>query len=162
MAPGWQIAWIVWVFLSNIMLLAVIIVVGLQWLAPPSLWMVVKKVYVHDSIVGQSPPINMDASWYAYFFMRWHTDIKKAAAANDEFVHFCNTDGATLVYSGRKVPSGLNLDMWTRGVEKCKLPVGTYYMETTWEWNYWLLIKSFSVDSNVFRVLPADTLLAPQ
>lgn len=146
---------------TNVITLVVIVVCLFQWFAPTAFWMTVNKLYVHDVVIGGSPAINVDFAFHQKFYMHWHASVRKAVPGEPAFFGFCVSDGATETYPGRQLPLNIDITYWMRPVP-CVLPLGTYYLETTWSWQIWLISREFTVQSNVFKVVAtADALTQP-
>ena len=125
-------------------------------LTPASYWMEVKKIYVHDTVIGDDIPIAVDWIIHRPFVANWHTVLRKSVPGDQSsFVAICTSDGQANMFNGRQFPKDITLGWWM-GQTHCELTPGAYYLETIWTWEELGVHRSIVVDSNVFKLTEAD------
>jgi len=132
------------------LMLAVITFWGLTNAWPPSWFLSVDSLIVHNSISRQDIYMTVDREIKRPFVAHWDVLVRKVDSKGSQVV--CSASGGGDYTPDAKLPHPLTLSWWTNGA--CEsLPVGTYYISTVWVIEGGgLPDKIIKVESNVFDV----------
>ena len=142
---SWFFLMVTWLF--------VLMLGGLDILAPDAWWINVDRMMVSDAKVGEAPSVSVDMKFSKRFVAHWHATIRQARSLQEgDFVGVCFTDGEAQMSPERKFPAKIDIDWWMNPT-KCHLGEGAYYVETIFRWDTKLSTRTHVVTSNMFRVV---------
>ena len=157
-------------------------VFGSYLLIPNSYWFEVKTVFVENSTVGIPPKMVVSRQINRPFIAAWIVTVKRidtvpraeqsvtlnvtpgpvdtaspekvqSAILETAFSVSCTATSTSNYKVGTSLPPNIDLNWWTFPIE-CKLPAGTYVVETSWTFTEFLLDRTIEATSNVFQVKP--------
>ncbi len=119
---------------------------------PASSWFDVSKVYVFDSVEGETPGMIADRTIRKSFHAQWVVTVYRKGARG--FFPYCVSTGTNSYDVDDVLPDRLDLDFWTWPV-RCQLPEGQYQVRTRWIINpVGYAMREVRANSNIFTVRP--------
>lgn len=119
---------------------------------PASWWFRVDRVFVHDAVAGSTPLMEVERAIVRPFRGRWIATIMRGGSRG--FYAYCTARGQNDYRPDAMLPDTVDLNWWTWPVE-CKLPEGTYRLNTLWTIQSPLVPdKEVRITSNVFVIAP--------
>lgn len=119
---------------------------AIQKAMPSSYWMAITSIYVHDTVAGTQPKMDVDRHINRPFTGKWIVELERKTI-RDTFYLTCMGQGEGSYTADSELPDQLDLEWWAG--RKCPLPAGEYRIETTWIFPHGQVLRKFS---NVFEV----------
>lgn len=121
----------------------------------------VRSIFIPDFIHGEDPAIVYDRSIRRSFTGTWIAETISTTPGENFSV--CTGTGTARYAPNKELPPDVTLS-WLMG-KNCDLPAGQYRIAVNWEIRGdGYPVKYYSVDSNIFRVVPegAQLYVAPE
>ena len=157
------------VALNIALLTALLVFTSEQLLTPDSWWIVIRKLYVADTVLGDpTPSMAMDDTIHRDFVATYYIDIRKLGipatpSSKPDLTHFnffCAARGELSFRPGFDPAANLDLDWWSHNT--CpKFITGSYYAQLIITWRDFLVNRSITIDSNVWTIFDPPTPIIP-
>jgi hypothetical protein len=119
---------------------------------PNAMWMEVRKVFAKNAKVGEPIVMLVDRNVARQFHAQWTVTVRRADKEDSpNFYLVCSGSGQSDYRPDVRFPPQLTL-VWWIGHDKCDLPVGAYYIQTSWRFTTLFVERTVSFDSNIFMV----------
>jgi len=135
-------------------MLALIAFWGVAYVWPPSWFLSVDSIFVHNSMSRQEVYMRVDREIKRPFIARWDVLVREVDSKGSQVV--CSSSGGGDYTPDGKLPNPLTLSWWTSGACETLAP-GVYYVSTVWTIEGGgLPDKVIKVESNIFEVEDID------
>ncbi|MCP5099879.1 MAG: hypothetical protein GY943_30360 [Chloroflexi bacterium] len=154
----WFFSHLVYAIISYVLLFNAIVLLQMgfyRWI-PTSYWIEVNRIFVHNTVVGKTPVMEVNRTINREYTAHWTVEIEKQV--NGKFQSNCSQSGTNIYTPGNVLPKGdkLTVDWWT-WPKKCKLDPGMYRIDTLWVLQVGMFKgRTIRHQSNVFTVKPNE------
>lgn len=100
-----------------------------QFHQPAENWLEVGSVFVHDTVEGVPPKMEVERTIHQPFRGTWLVEVNRKQGSG--FYAFCTASGMNNYEPADTLPVPMDLNFWTWPTE-CRLPPGEYQIDTVW------------------------------
>ena len=139
-------SWVIFIAAGWLILLAPVVI-------PASFWLTVDKVFVHDTVAGSTPLMDVERTIHRQFRAKWIATVLREGRFGT-FSAFCSARGVNDYRPDNDLPDVVDLNWWTWPT-RCVLPEGRYVLHTLWTIEApFFPDKEVRIESNVFAIKP--------